>query len=278
MRYVCQQQTPAFPVEGILRVQVRGLLKIIAVAAAILGATAAISVNAGAERVQFGKLVLVVGGGFKPEVLPKHRFAPITLSGSGDISTVDGSLPPAPSQVDIDWDRNGRLTTRGLPVCQPSKLEATTTAAARAACGRALVGHGFASGTVQFPDDPPFNASSVVLAFNGPRMGGNPSIILHAYAFVPAPTTFVVPVIVRRIHQGRYGYNSFLQAPPIAGGYGVITHFDLKLHRTYRFKGRKLSQISARCADGRLQARGTVSFVDGTTLTGTVFRPCRARG
>ena len=43
-------------------------------------------------------------------------------------------------------------------------------------------------------------------------------------------------------------------------------------------KGRQQTYVAARCPDGRLQARGSVSFADGSSLTGSIFRPCRARG
>lgn len=232
---------------------------------------------AGAERLTLGKMIIDVDGGFAPTRLPKHTFAPISLSVRGDISTVDGSQPTAVSRVVVDYDRNGLLTTRGLPQCDPGQIENTTTPAARQACGKALVGEGFASGTVQFPDDAPFAASSTVLAFNGTPQGGHPVILLHAYAFVPAPTTFVVPVVITKVNKGRYKYESTLDAPVIAGGYGVVTHFDLKIDRRYSFKGKRLSFLAARCADGRLQATGTVNFVDGGTVTGSVFRPCSIR-
>jgi hypothetical protein len=244
---------------------------LVAIGASVLGGVAL------AERIQAGRLILDVEGGFKPRALPRHEFAPITLRGSGDISTVDGALPPAVDTVSIDWDRNGLLTTRGLAVCRPRKLEDTTTPAALRACRSALVGTGFASGMVAFPDDPPFAASSKVLAFNGPRKGGNPTLLVHAYAYVPAPTTFVVPVVISKIKRGRYGYHSFLKAPLIAGGYGVVTHFNLKIGRQFSHRGKRLSYVAARCPTGRLQANGSVTFVDGTSLSAHVFRPCRAR-
>jgi hypothetical protein len=242
-----------------------------------LGLAVTVTGIAGAERITLGKLIIDFDGGFSPTSLPKRTYAPISLFGRGDISTVDGSIPTAVSRVVIDWDRNGLLTTKGMPQCDPSEIENTTTPDARKACGRALVGTGFASGTVAFPDDPPFNASSTVLFFNGTPQGGHPRILLHAYAFVPAPTTFVVPVVITKVNKGRYKYESTLDAPVIAGGYGVVTHFDFKIGRKFKQGRKKVSYLSARCADGRLQATGTVTFVDGGTATGSAFRPCHAR-
>jgi hypothetical protein len=230
------------------------------------------------ERVQVGKLIIDFDGGFRPTTLPKKQYAPIDLWGRADISTVDGSLPAAARHVVIDWDRNGLLTTKGLPQCRPSKLENTTTPAAMKACRPALVGTGFASGEVAFPEQAPFPASSKVLIFNGTPVHGHPVALLHAYAYVPAPTTFVVPVIITKVHHGRYKYETTLDAPIIAGGYGVITHFDFSIKRLWKFHGRRLSYISARCADGRLQATGSATFADGTALSASAFRRCQAKG
>lgn len=248
------------------------------IGATLAAALALLTTVAFGERIQLGNIIVDVNGGFSPRALPKHSFAPITLKASGDVSTVDGTLPPAPHQIQIDWDRNGRINTRGLPRCSASKIENTTTPAAMKACGSSLVGVGFAAGQVAFPDQAPFPASSKVLIFNGTPRGGHPVALLHAYAFVPAPTTFVVPVDVTRIHGGRYGLRTSLIAPVIAGGYGVITHFNIKIHRTYSLKGRRQTYVAARCTDGRLQARGSVSFADGSSLTGSIFRACNPRG
>ena len=252
----------------------RGLV-IGAILAAGLALLAAV---ASGERIQLGNIVVDVDGGFSPRALPKHGFAPITLKADADVSTLDGNLPPPAGHIVIDWDRNGRLTTRGLPRCSSAKIENTTTPAAMKACRSSLVGVGFASGQVAFPEQAPFPASSKVLVFNGTPRGGHPVALVHAYAYVPAPTTFVIPVDITKIHGGRYGFRTALTAPVIAGGYGVITHFDIKIHRTYTAGGRSQTYVAARCADGRLQARGSVSFADGSSLTGSIFRPCRQRG
>ena len=247
-------------------------------AALALGAGRALTAVATGERIQLGKLIIDFDGGFRPTTLPKKHYAPINLWGTGNVSTVDGSLPTLVKRVVIDWDRNGLLTTKGLPRCSPSKLENTTTPAAMKTCRPALVGTGFASGQVAFPDQAPFPASSKILIFNGTPIHGHPVALLHAYAYVPAPTTFVVPVIITKVHHGRYKYETSLDAPVIAGGYGVITHFDFSIKRLWSFHGRWLSYVSARCADGRLQATGTVTFADGSSASGSAFRRYTARG
>jgi hypothetical protein len=239
---------------------------------ALLGAGVAVG-----ETVQAGNLIVTVDGGFTPTTLPKHRFAPITLQASADIKTADGTIPPPLKQVVIDFDRNGLLQTKGLPVCTPQQLENTTAPQARAVCKKAIVGTGTSDALIAFPDQAPIPASSPLTIFNGPRIGGNPSVIVHAYLTIPAPTTFIIPSPITRT-SGPYGYHVVSDIPPIAGGYGSVTHFDFKVRKIFTSGGKKVSYASARCTNGRLQAQGSFTFADGTTLAGHVFRPCRARG
>lgn len=246
---------------------------------AVLGlsvALAAAGVAVG-ERVQAGNIVVDVDGGFTPSKLPKKNPAPITLQAQADISTADGSVPPPLQKLVLDFDRNGFLQTKGLPVCPASKLENTTSPVARNKCKQSIVGKGTASALIAFPGQGPLPASSPLTIFNGPKMGGNPSVVIHAYLTIPAPTTFVIPSPITRA-KGRYRYRVVSNIPPIAGGYGSLTHFDFKIHKVWKVKGKRVSYASARCSDGRLQASGEFTFGDGTVMSGSVFRPCKSSG
>lgn len=233
--------------------------------------------TASAIRIVAGNLVIIGSGGFAPKSLPKHRDAPIRLFGGGRLTTLDGSLPPVLRTIQLEWDRHGHVETRGLPKCTRSRLENTTVKQARRNCPGAIVGTGFGKAIVKFPDQKAFPVSSPITVFNGPRVGGDPTIFAHGYITVPVPTTYVVPVRIEKINKGRYGYRTTGTIPRIAGGYGVPVSGKLKVGRMWRFKGRRLSYVNARCADGRLQARGRFVFVDGTILNGTFIRPCTVR-
>jgi hypothetical protein len=246
---------------------------------AVLGlsiALAAAGVAVG-ERVQAGNIIVDVDGGFTPSKLPKKTPAPITLKASADISTADGTVPPPLQQLVLNFDRNGSVQTKGLPVCTPAKLENTTSPVARKKCKSSIVGTGTASALIAFPDQPALPASSPLTIFNGPKMGGNPSVVIHAYLTIPAPTTFVIPSPITR-GKGRYRYRVVSNIPPIAGGYGSLTHFDFKIHKIWKVKGKRVSYASAHCSDGRLQASGEFTFGDGTVMSGSVFRPCKSTG
>lgn len=218
-----------------------------------------------------------IGGGFSPTTLPANRNAPINLEGFAKIRTKDGSHPPALTRLTVEYDKHGHVETRGLRVCQRRQLENTTVQDARRACKGTVVGAGHGTAVIKFPDQSPIPASSPLTIFNGPRVGRDPTVIAHAYLTVPVPTTFVVPVRIQRINKGRFGYRTEARIPAIAGGYGSPVGGRIKIGRTWRFKGRRLSYINARCVGGRLQARGFFDFRDGSSLTGSLFRPCKVR-
>lgn len=231
--------------------------------------------SAAALRLQIGNVVVSAEGGFSPTTLPKHKFAPIKLHGYGKISTVDGAPPPVLKQIVVWFDKHGEVETRGLPVCKPGKLVATTTATARRLCPGAIVGTGFGKAIVYFPESAPIVASSPITIFNGPKKDGNPTVLAHAHLTVPAPTTFVVPIEIQKVHDGRYGFKTVANIPRIAGGAGVPVYGRLSIGREWTYKGQRLSYANASCPDGRLQAKGQFRFKDGTFLQGTLSKPCK---
>jgi hypothetical protein len=235
---------------------------------AAVGSALAITLHA-------GPIVIHADGGFSPTSLPKHGFAPIKLHGFGKIGTENGTLPPILKTVTIWFDKHGEVETKGLPTCSPGKLAATTTPQARRLCPGAIVGKGFGSAIVAFPEQEPIKASSAITLFNAKPKHGNPVVLAHAHLTVPGPTTFVVPIEIQRVHDGRYGFKTVAEIPKIAGGSGIPVYARLTVGRTWKYKGRTLSFANAGCPDGRLQAKGQFVFKDGTTLQGSVLKTCK---
>jgi len=259
----------------------RGKRKLVALGLAVVAAFALVA-SAGAMRkavdrveLRAGELIIVGHGGFRPETLPKHHDAPIVLYGGGKLSTVSGAVPPILEKFTFELDKHGHPDTTGLEVCTAGKLQATTVAAARKACPKAIVGKGFGTGVVTFPEQAPIPVSSPLTVFNGPRVHGDPSVLGHFYTTVPVPTTFIVPVVIETIHNGVYGYRVEAKIPKIAGGYGHPISGHLTFDRKWTYRGKRHSFVNARCETGRLQAKGEFTFNDGTFLTGTFFRPCK---
>lgn len=246
----------------------------------LAGALLALLVAAGgayALELRAGDIVVIADGGFKPKALPRKHDAPITLHGGGRISTVSGELPPILKTITFEFDRHGSVETTGLPVCRKSDLIATTVAAARRNCPGAIVGEGFGKAIVTFPEQGPIVASSPITLFNGPKRHGLDTLFAHAYLDVGGPTTFIVPIVIERIHKGVYGYRTEANIPRIAGGYGHPVSGSLKIGRRWTYRGKPHSYVNARCETGHLQARGEFTFADGNVLFGTFFRPCSVR-
>jgi hypothetical protein len=250
-------------------------LKTIVIALA-LGAL--VVASASALKLRAGNILVTADGGFTPKSLPKKVNAPITVHGGGKISTASGELPPVLEEIDFEFDRHGAVDTVGLAKCSMAKLEATTTPQARELCPGAIVGTGQGTAIVKFPEQGPIPASSPITIFNGPEDHGNPTVLAHAHLTKPGPTTFIVPITIKKISNGVYGYRTEAKIPRIAGGYGIPISGSLTIGRKWTYKGVKHSYISARCENGRLQAKGEFSFGDGTELSGTFLRPCTVRG
>jgi hypothetical protein len=75
----------------------------------------------------------------------------------------------------------------------------------------------------------------------------------------------------------RYGMTLIVPVPPLAGGTAVITGFNTNVKRTYRFKGKKRSILSATCKDKKLlfQARFTDNL--GQQATGKSKVTCKQK-
>lgn len=246
------------------------------VAGVLLALSAGLVGGANAAYVRVGNLVLTADGGFQPQSLPRRKRVPIRFQGHAEVRTTDGSLPPALRHVKLEFDRDGKLNTAGLPVCQPGQLEGATVTQARQRCGGAIVGKGQVAAVLSL-----FGARlkvrSPLTIFNGPRKGGSLTAIGHAQTSVPIFQSYVVVAPIER-RRGTYGYRTSFDVPKIAGGAGVLTDVKARMGRRFRAGGKKRSYVTARCSDGILQTQGYFSFDDGTVVYGSVFKGCNARG
>lgn len=247
---------------------------------ALLAASAvALGGVSSAAMVRVGTLVLHADGSFEPRLLPKRAYAPIRFEGYGEISTTDGTLPPALEHVKLDFDRDGRLTTAGLPACSPSKLERVSSRQARNRCSGSVVGTGHLAAAASLAGFGRIEMSTPLTIFNGPRQDGNPTAVLHAQAPFPVSETYVIVAPIERRKGGTYGYRTEFDVPPIAGGLGSLTRIDARIGRSYRAGGAKRSYVSARCSDYILQTQGYFSFADekNSVIYGSVFKACTPR-
>ena len=236
-----------------------------------LGLLASWSGGADAALIKVGNLVLKTDGGFRPSALPRDHYAPIDFRAHADLINTEGGAPTPLQELRLDFDRNGKLETRGLPVCPPAKIAHANTGQARRKCADAIVGTGHV-GAILFFDGIGVKARVKASLFNGPRKGGHPTVIGHAYTTIPHPRTYVVVIPIEPA-KGAYSYRATFDVPKIAAD-GVLTHIDGRIGLRYTHRGKQMSYTSARCPTGVLKVHGHLLFTDGTIIDGVLEKPC----
>lgn len=242
---------------------------------ALLVAAALAAASASGAVVKVDDIILRADGGFQPQTLPKRQFAPIDFQGRLDLSSRGGGKPSPLRQALIDFDRDGRLSVAGLPTCAPESIADVGTEEARRICRGAIVGTGHIAALISL-ESGTVEASAPLTIFNGPRLDGMPTAVLHARTTVPATQTYAVTVPIEQ-RRGEYRYRVRFDVPPIAGGRGAITHLDVRIGRRYRAGGKQRSYASARCSDNILRTHGRFTFESGTIVDGLVEKYCRSK-
>jgi hypothetical protein len=209
-------------------------------------------------------------------VTPKALYKKTAKSASlfVDVKTGSATGIPSPAVHDvIDFDQNLSLATKGLPTCNATQLQNTSTEAAEQACRSAIIGKGEA--TTLLPLGTLYTEPTKVTAFNGVPQGGKPVVLLHAYGTSPVQTTLVLVGTVSSYGKEGYGPRLDVTVPPIAGGNGVITDFKVKIQKSWTYKGKKMSFVNAKCpASKKLKYRGAFTYKDGTTIDATHTQAC----
>jgi hypothetical protein len=256
----------------------RRIAFIVVASTALLGAALARG-----ESVQQGNLRIGFNAGFAPHALPREREVPVRVSLAGTVGTADGSRPPELRRISVALNRDGRVTTTGLPACSPSALQAVSSATALRRCRPALVGRGRFGADLSLSGERPVRINGKVLGFNS-TLRGRTAIAVHIAAKSPVQASVVLMFKVAHPSRGRFGTVLSTRVPEIAGSLGYVTDISLSFGRRYTYRGRQLSFISASCAapsgfPGAIFsfARGSFGFANGQRLTSTVVRDCRVR-
>jgi hypothetical protein len=253
------------------------VLIVLALGALVAVSAVGIATAAGGEApvsVTVGNLKLTANGGFSPKALSKTKQTPIELKASGEVATVDGSPPPAVREVILEADKAGEVHTKGIPTCKMGKLLATETAAAKKACGSALIGTGEATAEVAFAEQKPIFVNSQILVFNGGESGGKTTFYIHAYFSNPVSGAIVTTVTIKKHKNGRFGTLAVAKIPQILGGNGAITKFNLSIKKNVAGK----NPISSKCEDGKLKVHVEGKFEDGTKAEEEIIRTCTPKG
>ena len=241
------------------------------------------AVTARAELAQEGNLLLDFDGGISPRALPRTTPAPVTVTVDATISTSDGADPPPQlREISIGINRGGKIFDRGLPTCRVREIQPTTIAAARRICGAAIVGSGHVEVRVHLSNQAPFTFKGPLLVFNAKLSGGKRRLLAQVYGVRP-PSAFVLTFKILK-RPGEFGTLIRTSLPKPAQKWAYVTHFDMRLHRTYNYEGKRYSFVSAACnAPAGFPvvpypfARGKFGFANGREVTTTLVRDCKVR-
>lgn len=211
-----------------------------------------------------------------PHVLPKGSSGPAKLILKGK-DTPNASPPLGLRELVVLADKHLTVDAKGYPVCIPLQIEAKDNITAEKQCKRAIVGRGSEQVEVAIPETSPFQLKSSLVVFNGGYKRGVTTLLIHGYFTAPVPGSIITKVKIKKTHKGRYGTELTTSMPKIAGGFGAVTAFTIKLGKRFTYRGKRKSVISAECADTRLLFKGIARFTNGSTESATNLRICRQK-
>lgn len=253
------------------------------VAAAVLVVALGAVASAQAVRVQEGDVVVSFEGGISPRALPRSGTAPVAVSISSSFKSAEGADPPPQLRtISISINRRGKIFDRGLPTCRVRRIQPTTIRAARRICGGAIVGQGHVQARVHLDNQPPFTFKGPMLVFHAKPSGGNRRLLAQVYGLKP-PSAFVLSFKILK-RPDELGTAIKTSLPPSTNEWAYVTHFDMRLRRTYTYRGERHSYLNAGCpappgftiALYRF-AKGTFGFADGTEVSTELVRECAVR-
>jgi hypothetical protein len=247
--------------------------------------TASASKHSGSEAVviQRGGIKVSFDGKLAPKKLPREGSAPVRVSVAAKITATDEEKnPPSLQRISIAINRYGHFDSAGLPVCTERDIQPATTQNALKACKSSLVGVGTFSASVGLSRQSPFPAEGKMYAFNG-RVNGKPAILAHVYGTKPVPTSFTFPFVLRPA-KGTFG-TILVAKLPSTGKEGFITGLSMNLGRSYSFKAKRHSYLSASCPAPKGFSKASFSlahadfeFKGGRSIGSTLQRSCGVRG
>jgi hypothetical protein len=200
-----------------------------------------------------------------PSKLSSTEPTPVRMEVAGRHRTADGSHLTPTKELRFQADRHLALDLKGVPGCRRPGLDVRRDVAKMEdLCPESIIGRGQISVEVEFPGQQLTVRERLIVYKASDSPAG---IDLVAFTFLPAPVTaeIVIPIYIRRVNQGRIGWEARLSIPKIAGGAGSLTGYALRIGRRF---------LSATCVGGKLQLRVFSGFDDGTRRSERVVSPC----
>lgn len=248
-----------------------------------VAALGALGAMAQAELTREGDLIVSFQGGITPNHLPRTGSAPVTVRVAGNVKTTKGLRLPQLRKIAVAINKAGKLEDKGLPTCKISTIQPATEEVAKKRCADSIVGDGHVTLVVRLPSQADYISRNNLLAFNGPRKNGNKLILAQVYSKNP-PGAIILTFTVKK-NKGTYGNVIETSLPSYAENWAYLTSFEMNLGRTYKYRGKTRSYVSAACAapagfPGAVFPFGkaTYEFGTGQSMTTKIVRSCKVSG
>jgi len=200
-----------------------------------------------------------------PQTLPAKGVS-VRMSLKGWYRDGEGKPVGALRSLRFEGDRQISLHLDGVPECQGLASDVRRDLdEMEELCGDAAIGRGRLTFEAFFPGDRWIRFSEKMTVYNlGPKSRGAD---LLAFAYFPAPVTTAlgIPIEIRRLNRGPFGWEARASIPKIAGGYGRITEYSLKIDKRF---------LSATCRGGKLEMRVVSGFFDRARRKERATRRC----
>lgn len=201
-----------------------------------------------------------------PTKLSPTKPAPVRLEVSGKYRAEDGThLPPA-TELRFLADRHLALDLKGVPGCKlPTLRPRLHPGQIESICRKSIVGRGEISVEVEFPDQPKTMVRGRLVLFRALDSPAGIDLVAHTFLTAPVTAEVVTTVDIRRVDKGRVGWEALLSIPKIAGGYGSLADYRLRIGKRF---------LSATCADGRFELSAVTTTTEGQWVPEKMVRPC----
>jgi hypothetical protein len=251
-----------------------GKIRATALLGSVILTLALMAAPGSAEVSQKNGVRVAVDGSLSPSKLPRKGSAPVSVSVSGKIDSLDEATLPQLQKMTVAINGAGHLNLKGIPHCRIGHINPSNDQEALEACGSSLIGEGSFSADVKLPEQSPFPSEGKLLAFNG-TIGGKPAIFGHIYGTKPLPTSFVLPF---RVKQTKGTFGTILEAafPRATGEWGYVTGISLDLDKRFLSAGCPAPKGFSRVVFPLMQT--SFSFAGGLKLKNTLTRSCTAKG
>ena len=175
----------------------------------------------------------------------------------GTGASLSCSAYPPSTRSFFTYSSDYKFTPGNLVDCNLASLAGKSTAQAKAACPRSIIGQG--TNTQRFSDGRIINGAITV--FNGAPSGGNPS----AYLLVDLPGVTSKPIL----NSVFIGHTADVSIPPVQGS--VIDQFNVTFNKVVTGKnkktGKKTYYFMAKCSKGTWTTTEEVSYSGVRTLS-----------